>query len=207
MDRLMFMLYAVLFGLLVGIAIGGRIDGLTEVRFRWAGLALAGLAVQLLLFSTPLTALIGDNGAPFYVGSSAAVFAVVLRNWRIAGLPIVALGAASNLAAIVSNGGWMPASRDGLAGLGTTITTDYSNSREFTAPALGQLTDVFALPRWVPFANVFSIGDVLIGAGVFVAIVVAMHRRRASDPGPGGATSSDSGVLTARPEPRGAGSH
>ena len=33
------------------------------------------------------------------------------------------------------------------------------------SPRCGSLTDVFALPRWLPFANMFSVGDVLIGAG------------------------------------------
>lgn len=175
----MFMLYAVILGVLVGVALGGRIDGVTELRFRWPLLALGGLAVQVLLFSTPLTGLVGDRGAILYVGSSAVVFIVVLRNWRLAGMPIVALGAASNLAAIVANGGWMPASGGALLTLGKTIGGEYSNSREFLSPALAQLTDIYALPRWVPFANVFSIGDVIIGLGVFVAIVAAMRTSRA----------------------------
>lgn len=171
----MFMLYAVLFGLLGGYLLRGNLDGLLELRFHWPYLALAGLAAQVLVFSTPLTAVIGDNGALIFVGSAVAVFIVVLRNWRIAGLPIVALGAASNLAAILANGGWMPASRDALTSLGKTIGPEYSNSREFTSPGLPFLTDIFALPRWVPFANVFSAGDVILGLGVFLAIVVAMR--------------------------------
>ena len=43
------------------------------------------------------------------------------------------------------------------------------------------LTDIFALPAWLPLHNVFSIGDVLIGVGVAVVIVVGM-RRGAADP-------------------------
>jgi hypothetical protein len=33
------------------------------------------------------------------------------------------------------------------------------------------------MPAWVPMANVFSVGDVLIGVGVAVAVVAAMHGR------------------------------
>jgi hypothetical protein len=33
------------------------------------------------------------------------------------------------------------------------------------------------LPAWVPFTNVFSIGDVLIALGVVIVIVSAMRRR------------------------------
>ena len=39
-------------------------------------------------------------------------------------------------------------------------------------PALQPLTDIFAVPAWVPLANVFSVGDVLIAVGV------ACDRRR-----------------------------
>ena len=42
---------------------------------------------------------------------------------------------------------------------------------------LGPLTDIFTMPAWVPMANVFSVGDVLIGVGVAIAIVAAMHGR------------------------------
>jgi hypothetical protein len=44
-----------------------------------------------------------------------------------------------------------------------------------TDPALRPLTDIFALPAWLPFANVFSIGDVLIGLGVVVVIALGMR--------------------------------
>ena len=45
-------------------------------------------------------------------------------------------------------------------------------------PALAPLTDVFALPSAVPFANVFSVGDVLIAIGVVIVIVAAMRSAR-----------------------------
>jgi lipoprotein signal peptidase len=40
------------------------------------------------------------------------------------------------------------------------------------------LGDVFYLPSWVPFSNVFSIGDVLIAVGICVYIVMNMHPAR-----------------------------
>jgi hypothetical protein len=46
-------------------------------------------------------------------------------------------------------------------------------------PALWPLTDIFALPNWLPAANVFSIGDVLIGVGVAAVIALGMRGRRA----------------------------
>jgi hypothetical protein len=172
-----FILYAVLIGLVVGFALGGRPSGLAELRFRFAWLAVAGFAAQVVIFSAPLSDRIGDFGAPLYVASTGLVFAVLLVNARIPGLAIVAVGAASNLAAIVANGGYMPASAGALVEAGKVPATGYSNSTVLADPLLAPLTDIFALPRWLPFHNVFSIGDLLIGLGIGLAIVLAMRRR------------------------------
>jgi len=180
-----FMLYAVAIGIVGGFLAGGRLDRLAGLRFHWAGLALLGLLVQVALFSPPAVDAVGDAGPPIYIASTLAVFAVVLRNRSVPGLPVVALGAASNLVAIVANGGWMPATPGALASVGQQLGPGYSNSREFAAAALAPLTDVFALPGWVPFANVFSIGDVLIGIGVAITVAVAMRTVRPSAELPG----------------------
>ena len=171
----MFPLYAVLIGLVVGLAVGGSIANLGRLQFRWAGLALAGLLAQVALFAEPVAARVGDAGPPIYVGSSVLVLAALLRNLHISGLRLMAVGAISNLAAIVANGGSMPASPDALAALGKSVGEAYSNSVEAADPALAGLTDIYALPNWLPFTNVFSIGDALIGAGIALAIVAGMR--------------------------------
>ncbi len=178
----MFVLYAVPLGLLLGRLLGGRIESLAQLGFRWAPLALLGLAAQLVLFSGPVGAAVGPAAPALYVASTVAVLIAVLRNLRIRGLVLVAVGALSNLAAIVANGGYMPADPGALALAGLEPDEGYSNSAVLAAPALRPLTDVYAVPDAVPFANVFSVGDVLIGIGVFVAIVTAM--RRAGRDGP-----------------------
>ena len=177
------MLYALVVGVGLGLLLRGRLDRLGEVRLRWAGVAIAGLAVQVALFSAPVADVVGDLGPPAYVASTAAVLVAVLANLRVPGLAFIALGAASNLAAIVANGGFMPVSPDALAALGKPPGGGYSNSSVDGPVALAPLTDIFVLPSWVPMSNVFSIGDVLIGFGVAVTIVVAMRDPRL-DPGP-----------------------
>jgi hypothetical protein len=171
-----FILYAVLAGLILGFALGGRPGGLASLRFRLAWLVVVGFAAQVVIFSGPVSERIGDLGAPLYVASTGLVFAVLLANLRIAGLPIVALGAAANLVAVVANGGYMPASATALAAAGKAPPDGYSNSAVLAEPVLRPLTDIFALPSGIPFANVFSVGDVLIGAGIALTIVVAMCR-------------------------------
>jgi hypothetical protein len=74
----------------------------------------------------------------------------------------------------------MPASEGAFAALGGELNPGYTNSAIVADPALEPLTDLFALPAWLPFANVFSIGDVLIAVGVVIVIVAAMRRRLSS---------------------------
>lgn len=171
----MFMIYSVVIGLLVGIVLGGRLTGLVTLQLRWAPMIIAGLVVQVLLFSDPVAERIGDLGPAIYVGSTLMVLAAVARNARIRGMPVVVAGAASNVAAIVANGGYMPASREALAALGKSGPVVYSNSSVVAQPALWPLTDIFALPTWLPGANIFSVGDVLIGLGIAAVIVAAMR--------------------------------
>ncbi len=181
----MFILYAVPIGLALGFLLGGRLSGLATIDFRWPWLAIAGFFVQVLLFSAAVSDVVGAAGPPIYVVSTAAVLVAVLRNVvAIPGLAVVALGAASNLLAIVSNGGFMPASEEAFAALGQSVHSGYTNSAIVESPAFEPLTDVYAMPPWVPLANVFSVGDVLIGVGVVIVLVVGMRRRQAADPAP-----------------------
>ena len=172
----MLILYAIPVGLVAGLLLGGRIERLGDVTFRLAPLAVLVLLIQLALFSPLSDGLDETLGRWIYVISTGAVLVVVLANIRLTGLPLVVLGAATNLAAIVANGGAMPASASALAAVGLGVGGN-TNSVLLERPALEPLTDIFATPDWLPLANVFSIGDVLIGIGIAVAIVAAMRRR------------------------------
>ena len=183
----MFILYSLVIGLAVGFALGGRASGLTALTFRWRWAVLVGIVTQVLLFSTPLNGAVGPLGPVIYVGSTALVLAAILVNWRITGMPVIAIGAISNLSAIIANRGYMPADPAAMATLGQTITDGYSNSAIVADPALWPLTDIFALPAWLPFSNVYSIGDVVLSLGVVIVIVAAMRsapssRRESGEP-------------------------
>lgn len=173
----MFILYAIPVGLLLGLVRGGRLGSLADLRFEWGWLVMAGLVAQVALFSEPVGRVVGGATPILYVVSTALVLAAVLRNWRLPGLRLVALGAISNLVAIIANGGYMPADPGALALAGMDASIQYSNSIVTNQPVLAPLTDIFAMPDWMPFANVFSIGDLLIGAGIVVAIAAGMARR------------------------------
>ncbi|MCV0403540.1 MAG: DUF5317 domain-containing protein [Chloroflexi bacterium] len=170
----MFMLYAMAAGTLAGWLAGGSLAALGDLRVRWAAFAVAGLLVQVVLFFGPVAERIGELGMPLYIGSTLVVLGVVVRNARVSGMAVIALGAAANLAAIAANGGAMPASPAALAVLGRGLNDGYSNSVISDSPALWMLTDIFAIPPPIPFANVFSIGDVLIALGVAWLIASTM---------------------------------
>lgn len=184
----MFILASIPVGLLLGWLLGGHVSGLARIQLRWVGLAIAGLLFQVALF-TPLGGELAGSWIPLaYVASSLAVFVVVLRNLAIPGIWIVAVGAGSNLLAIIANGGLMPAAPSAVHASGITVE-DASNSVVTDTPVLAPLTDIFAIPAGVPMANVFSLGDVLIGIGIAVTIALAMRAGEAPSAGRAGGPS------------------
>ena len=173
----MFILYGVLIGLLLGFLAGGRPAGLATLRIEYGWVMIAGLLVQVVLFSPAAAERVGQLGPPIYIASTLVVALAILANLRITGMAVVGLGAILNLAAIVANGGYMPADPRAMATLGMAEPTTYSNSAVVADPALWALTDIFALPAWLPWSNVFSIGDIIIVLGVVIVIVAAMRRQ------------------------------
>ena len=180
----MFVLYAIPIGIVIGLLAGGRLGRLAELRLRWVPLILLGLAVQVAIFTDAVGRAIGDAGPALYVASTALVLVAVLRNVTVPGVWLIAIGAGCNLAAIVANGGWMPADPTALESIGG-LANGYTNSIVVADPALGPLTDIFALPPWLPLANVFSVGDVLIGIGIAATIALAMRGATPSRGRPG----------------------
>jgi hypothetical protein len=174
----MLLLYALPIGLLAGLLAGGSIGRLADLRIRLAPLAVGGLLFQLLLFSPPLGTMLAKDlpiGPGLYVGSTLVVLAALIANIGRPGFKFILIGAALNLFAVVANGGVMPASPDawaslhGMTGVPQDVVTN--STLASAATRLAVLGDVFAVPRSLPFANVFSVGDLLIaiGGGWFIA--------------------------------------
>jgi hypothetical protein len=189
----MFILYAVLAGLALGLLTGGSTERLGRLTIHWGLLIAVGMVAQLALFSTPVGGALGPWAPWAYAATNAAVLIAVARNLRVPGLALVLVGGVSNALAIIANGGYMPVAPAAIAAMGRSAGgAGYSNSKLMADVQLWPLTDLFAMPTWVPAANVFSVGDVLIGVGAAIAIVAAMHGR---------------GPLQPAPLPRGASAH
>jgi hypothetical protein len=82
-----------------------------------------------------------------------------------------------NLAAILANGGHMPALPEAMRGAGLTFDGVHNNSVASSDPNLGWFVDRFAAPSWLPMGNVYSVGDVLIGVGIALTVAAAMGAR------------------------------
>ena len=81
-----------------------------------------------------------------------------------------------NVVAIAVNGGHMPATPRPCMPSASHFTA-CTNSVALADPRLPWLIDRFATPQWVPFASVFSVGDVLIvlGAGIILWSATGAH--------------------------------
>jgi MFS family permease len=159
----------------------GDLRELGRLRFRGTWLLGVALALQVALYVFPGQA--SWLRQAVYVASYPMALAFVIANRRIPGVWLVGLGAALNFLAISTNGGIMPAAPHALAAAGLPLDPgQFTNSLALTSPRLLFLGDVFAIPKGIPFANVFSIGDIAIALGA----VLVVHRVCASRLVPGG---------------------
>jgi hypothetical protein len=62
----------------------------------------------------------------------------------------------------------LPSSRSAVEAAGIEHDAEFANTAVVENPVLPWLGDVFAWPAPMPLANTFSVGDVLIVAGVVV---------------------------------------
>ena len=149
---------------------GGRLGRLEEVRLRWLWLAFVAFGVQVVLVTVVPD---GDTDLHriLHLVTYALVGACVLRNLDLRFLWVAALGGFLNLIAIAANGGVMPASRRALETAGLEVQSgSFANSDAVDDAHVAFLGDVFAIPAGWPGANVFSVGDVVMLAGVFLAV-------------------------------------
>jgi hypothetical protein len=149
---------------------GGHLRRLLDLPIRAAWLLPIALFLQVLVINIVPTA---PEPIPVLVHLATYLMAAVFlwRNRRIPGLPILAFGAAMNGLTIALNGGSLPASAAALRRAGWSVDPgDFTNSAVLAHPHLAWLGDNFAIPSSVPFANVFSLGDLVILLGALVIL-------------------------------------
>jgi MFS family permease len=162
---------------------------LTAVRLRWTTLVLGALALQLVIFAAGIRLpgpLAGDRVT--HVVSYVLLLAFAIWNARTPGFALAAAGLASNAVVIFLNGGRMPVSArawaESTARPIRSLHDGVYNNIALVHPGshLAFLGDIFALPRVIPLANTFSVGDVLLLAGAALFVYRAGRQERDRPP-------------------------
>lgn len=155
----------------------GKLSRLADLPLRRSWLAAAAILIQVGV----ITVLPGGSHAlhaGLHLASYGLLGAFAWSNRRVTGVPVVAFGGLLNFIAIAANGGVMPTDPRAAASLAHTAAGgDFVNSRVLDHPRLQFLGDILATPASWPVHNVYSVGDLVIVAGIAVLVHVACGSR------------------------------
>jgi hypothetical protein len=164
----------------------------SRAALRWSWLGAAALLAQVWAIYFVNTA--GPSGLARRVVlplTIALLLVFALRNWRLWGVRLMALGFLLNLLAISSNGGLMPVSPEDVADVNMLDRIENVQLGEavpgskgiLMAPGearLWFLSDIIVFPPRGPLARVVSVGDLLVLGGVVMACGEVIGRRKGS---------------------------
>lgn len=169
--------------ILVAALRGGHWRRLAETPWRRLGLIILAQAIQAVLAQAgrrDWTA-VAPLALWMHLFSYLLLFAAIWANRRLPGMPWIGLGTMANFAVIAANGWRMPVSAEGLAVFGGGESAaflaghgDFLHSLQTEDTRLAFLGDVLHLPPSLHIRQLFSIGDVLIGIGIFLLIQTLM---------------------------------
>lgn len=173
----MLLLIPLMAALVIALARGGSVRNLAALPLRGGWLIMASFAIQFLFYASPLrhAAVVARWNSAIYLTAITLALAGALCNWRLsAAVRLATLGVILNTAVIVANGGHMPVNAATMRAVRGTVEvrqiTDrrlYGNTRPATSAShLLLFSDV--IPVLLPggFGNVYSVGDLLLSAGV-----------------------------------------
>lgn len=181
----MILLPAIFAGIVIALLRGGGLRRLATLPLRLGWLAVVCLAAQLYVIYAAADTLEAERSVHAFllIGSSAALMLVVWANRRMPAMALIGLGLFLNLIVMAANGGFMPVSREATVAAGTRSVQDSLRegdrlprskdvllSRDNTQ--LWFLSDVIVTPP--PLGRVYSFGDLVVGAGVFVLLQAVM---------------------------------
>lgn len=170
-------LFALVIGLALGFVTGGKISNLARLQFR---LPLLLVAAVLLRYSVVLTPLSRVEGIQYVYALSLALI-VLWTVWHLRRLPgvwLVTAGGTLNLIVVLANGGRMPVEATLAARQLGGLLVQRGHLGQYTL--MGPNTNLAPLGDWLSIGNspeAFSPGDVLIGLGIVLVILVAMRRK------------------------------
>ena len=166
----MLVLLPLVAGLLIGLATGGNIGNLAQMRFRWPWFVLAVLVIREAVLLTPLNRVEGVQY--LYVAALAALVAWTAWHIRVVpGVWVVTAGAALNLVVILANGARMPVA-PALAG----VLLQRGHVGQYVL--MGSNTNLNWLADWIgfpwPVRGAYSPGDLLIALGIGIVTLLVL---------------------------------
>lgn len=171
---LLYVLPALVVGVALGLATGGRLSNLSLQSLRWVALLVVGVLLQAV------SGVGGSVAAPVLIASDAALVVFALANVRRPGMVLVAAGIALNLLPIAADGG-MPVSppavvASGQASAARVARMHVSGKHHFRRPGdrFTELSDTIAIR---PLRTVVSPGDIVLSVGM-AAVIAGLLRRR-----------------------------
>lgn len=181
----MFLILSGLLGLVAGLAAGGRVQRLTDIRFRLPGIVLLAFVIKEVgVYFGPLAR---SPIAPwlYVVALTALIGWTVWHRDVMPGIEIIALGMAMNLLVVLLNFGHMPVSR-ALADRGPADLIKYGVLGQYILAdhaRLAWLGDWIALPGTLGkmLSQAYSPGDLVAAAGMIVTIFVAVRPKVVGD--------------------------
>lgn len=179
---------ALLAGGAIGLARGGSLARLLELRPQYVWLLALGFGVQFVLMTALLGARVGDAVGPMLLLTNLAVLAFVALNIWIPGLKLIGLGLVLNTLVMALNGGYMPVSQRSLEQVGLSHLVGDFQARGHVGKSrlVDEQTQLGFLADVLPVAavhKVYSFGDILIGLGALWLVAAGMRSRATNDRG------------------------
>jgi hypothetical protein len=172
---------AIVLGVVLGYVFGGKVGNVRRLRFRWWGLGILALGVQLLPLPTGTATSDTVVRTAFLFVSLASLLMFVLLNLRTPAMALVAIGLVANAIVVTANGK-MPVTRDALRASGhAALVRDaelLGNDRyelSSTDDTFVFLADTIGIPP--PFGVVMSIGDLFIFGGLVLLMAEVMQKQ------------------------------
>jgi hypothetical protein len=164
-------------GVALGLAAGGKLDGLKQLRLRGEFVLVAVLLLQGML---PLVSAGGATRQMLYWAwalTFPVMAGVCVANYRVPGIALAGVGLAMNAAVILLNSG-MPVLPEAISAAGGVVsalkTTDFAHNVATAATRMRGFADILPIPGPPGIRGVASAGDVLLACGVATAIAASL---------------------------------
>ncbi len=172
------LLVALVFAVAVGMAAGGSVSLLSEIRIKWESLFVLSLVTQAV--ALPYAGGLGLD-RNLIVGlwflSATVIIAVALRNHSQVGMMSILTGALLNCVVVAANSG-MPVSVRAIRTVDASVETSMSVAGlhvvQTSTARLGLLADIMPMYTSLGLRTVVSIGDVLLLVGVAALMISYM---------------------------------